>query len=80
MFEKKVARDGSVKYDYTVQDDFLYDKLIEELERFQEFKKSVVTEDSTKQETKDREVSKAPVEPIIDNSSNGNNEEDDLPF
>lgn len=80
MFEKKVARDGSVKYDYTVQDDFLYDKLIEELERFQEFKKSVVTEGSTKQETKDREVSKSPVEPVIDNSSNGNNEEDDLPF
>ena len=80
MFEKKVARDGSVKYDYTVQDDFLYDKLIEELERFQEFKKSVVSEGSTNQETKDREASKAPVEPVMDNSSNGNNEEDDLPF
>ena len=50
------------------------------MERFQEFKKSVVTEDSTKQETKDREVSKAPVEPIIDNSPDGNSEEDDLPF
>ena len=84
MFEKKVARDGSVKYDYTVQDDFLYDKLIEQLERFQEFKKGLVaeatTETSSKTDEKEEVPSIPPAEPNLASGTGDKNEEDDLPF
>ena len=84
MFEKKVARDGSVKYDYTVQDDFLYDKLIEQLERFQEFKKGLVaeatTETSSKTDEKEEVPSIPPAEPNLASGTGDRNEEDDLPF
>lgn len=80
MFEKKVARDGSVKYDYTVQDDYLYDKLIEQLERFQEFKKGLVAETSPKVDEKEGVPSTPPTEPNLASGNGDKDEEDDLPF
>lgn len=63
MFTTKEGIDG-IEYDYTEQDKFLYGKLLEELERFQNFKSAPKVEttevkDEPKKEAKPTETKKS---------------------
>lgn len=90
MPDKKKGRDGSIKYDFTDQDDYLYNKLLDELERFKEFRMSnhiseevapKVVEATPKAIVDEPKVGKKkaekiPVEPDLDSEDDNS----DLPF
>lgn len=94
MPDKKKSRDGSIKYDFTEQDDYLYNKLLEELERFKEFKNSnhesaevapKVTEGTSKKAKAEPKEGKKkskdiPVEPELVSEEEEEDDNSELPF